>query len=306
MTNVVPNLDLLKALSGRTAIITGGAGGIGAETVRLFHEYGAKVVIADLSFAEKAAGELISSLSSRVIFVPTDILDWSSMLSLFAQTKQKFGSVEFVVANAGLMETKHFFDMEVDEKGELKEPKEAYKVIDVNLKGTMNTLRLAMHNMSKNRPNLPDGSRGSVILVSSTSGYFGGTSVVSYVSSKHGVMGLLRASQKAAKENGVRINAVAPFFTPTHITSNYAKAWRDEGLLENTAADVARAIAQTACDPELKGKCCLAAGKLVKECEGPMAKLIPTWFGDDIVEQMTKGAKFFEGQGGYPLPPPRS
>lgn len=140
MTTIVPNLSLLSNLSGKTAIITGGAGGIGAETVRLFHEHGANVVIADLAFAKETAERLIASLSPRVVFISTDILSWSSMLSLFAQTKEKFGSVEYVVANAGLMETKHFFDFEIDEKGDLKEPTEAYKVIDVNLKGTMNSL----------------------------------------------------------------------------------------------------------------------------------------------------------------------
>lgn len=160
--------------------------------------------------------------------------------------------------------------------------------------------------MSRNKPILPGDARGSVILVSSTSGYFGGTSVVSYVSSKHGVMGLLRASQKVANDNGVRVNAVAPFFTPTHITSSYAKAWKEEGLLANTPFDVASAVVQTATDPTMRGRCCLAAGKIVKECEGPREALIPTWFGDDIVEQMTKGGKFFENQGGYPLPPSRS
>lgn len=140
MTTILPNPDLLSSVKGKTVIVTGGAGGIGAETVRLFHKHGANVVIADLSFAEKSAQDLISSLSPKVISVPTDILNWASMLSLFAKTKEKFGSVEFVVANAGLMETKHFYDMELDDEGELKEPTEAYKVVDVNLKGTMNSL----------------------------------------------------------------------------------------------------------------------------------------------------------------------
>lgn len=139
MTTILPNLDLLSSVEGKTVLVTGGAGGIGAETVRLFHKHGANVVIADLLFAEKAAQDLINTLSPRVVFIPTDILNWASMLSLFAQTKEKFGSVEFVVANAGLMESKHFYDMELDAQGELKEPTEAYKVIDVNLKGTMNS-----------------------------------------------------------------------------------------------------------------------------------------------------------------------
>jgi NAD(P)-dependent dehydrogenase (short-subunit alcohol dehydrogenase family) len=142
MTTIDETPSLLSNLSSKTAIITGGANGIGAETARLFHSHGANVVIADLPQSQCAADKLIASLSPRVAFIPTDILDWNSMTKLFAQTKEKFGSLEVVVANAGMMETKHFFDFEgeVDEKGELKEPKEAYRVIDVNLKGTMNSM----------------------------------------------------------------------------------------------------------------------------------------------------------------------
>jgi NAD(P)-dependent dehydrogenase (short-subunit alcohol dehydrogenase family) len=69
----------------------------------------------------------------------TDITNWDSMRTLFRETKKRFGQVDIVIANAGLMESKEFFEFEEDESGELKEPKEAYKVIDVNLKGTMNS-----------------------------------------------------------------------------------------------------------------------------------------------------------------------
>ncbi|CZR57334.1 uncharacterized protein PAC_07223 [Phialocephala subalpina] len=127
-----------NSLQSKTAIITGGANGIGAEVVRLFHSHGANVVIADLPSSEPAAVSLISTLSSRVIFVPTDILNWQNMISLFKQTISTFGSVEIVVANAGIMETKPFYDYEEDENGDLKEPKESYRIIDVNSKGTMN------------------------------------------------------------------------------------------------------------------------------------------------------------------------
>jgi NAD(P)-dependent dehydrogenase (short-subunit alcohol dehydrogenase family) len=139
MTTIIPDPSLLSNFAGKTAIITGGAGGIGAATVRLFHSHGASIVVADLPQAHQAAEELVASLDSRVTFIPTDILNWKSMLSLISQTKEKFGAVDFVIANAAIMETKHFFDMEVDENGELREPREAYQVIDVNLKGTMNS-----------------------------------------------------------------------------------------------------------------------------------------------------------------------
>jgi NAD(P)-dependent dehydrogenase (short-subunit alcohol dehydrogenase family) len=62
------------------------------------------------------------------------------MRSLFRTTREKFGQVDIVIANAGLMESKGFFEFEEDENGELQEPKEAYRVVDVNLKGSMNSM----------------------------------------------------------------------------------------------------------------------------------------------------------------------
>lgn len=125
----------------KTVIVTGGAGGIGAQTIRTFHAQGCNVVIADLPFARDAAEALISSLpdASRALFHETDITNWETMRSLFRASKERFGQVDIVIANAGLMESKGFFDFDEDEDGELEEPTEAYKIIDVNLKGSMNS-----------------------------------------------------------------------------------------------------------------------------------------------------------------------
>jgi NAD(P)-dependent dehydrogenase (short-subunit alcohol dehydrogenase family) len=254
----------------KTVIVTGGAGGIGAQTIRSYHSAGCNVVIADLPFAKDNAEALISSLSEpeRAMFHPTNIISWTDMQALFRETKKYFGQIDVVVANAGLMESKGFFDFEEDDTGELKEPTEAYKIVDVNLKGTMNSklsysigcsgtnktkaLRLAMHSMSMNALDSDD-SRGSVVLIASTSGYFGGTGVVSYISSKHGVVGLARASQRKATELNVRINVVAPFFTPTYITTGYSDEWKKRGLPANTVEDVAKAIVDTSMAPERRG-----------------------------------------------------
>lgn len=160
--------------------------------------------------------------------------------------------------------------------------------------------------MLTNSPRFPDSSRGSVVLVSSTSGYFGGTGVVSYITSKHGVMGLLRASQHVARTNAIRVNAVAPFFTPTHITSNFAEAWTKAGIPANTTQDVAWAVAQTATDDSMRGRCCMVAGKMMVEVEGPREATIPTWVGPQVAELMSKGGKLFDDLGGYPLPNPRA
>jgi NAD(P)-dependent dehydrogenase (short-subunit alcohol dehydrogenase family) len=167
-------------------------------------------------------------------------------------------------------------------------------------------LRLAIYTMRTNPLVTPTSSRGSVVLISSTSGYFGGTSVISYISSKHGITGLLRASQRVASQNNIRLNAVAPFFTPTHITASYAEEWAKEGLLANTTEDVAWAVAQTAADGTLKGACCLVAGKMMRELEEPLRGLTRTWVGDDVADLMANGGKLFDRLGGYPLPGVRS
>lgn len=261
MTSVPLRLDLLANVRDNVAIVTGAAGGIGAETVRVLHANGAKVVLADLPASRNAAQDVIASLSdpNRAHFMPANILKWDEMKALFKAAIERFGRVDIVVANAGLMESKPFFEFETDETGDLREPTESYRVIDVNLKGTMNSaflplwlsssltnthtaLRLAMFYMKSNPVDPITQSRGSVILVASTSGYFGGTGVVSYISSKHGVVGLLRASQKAAARYEIRVNAVAPFFTPTYITGSYSEKWKEKGLPANTTTDVANAI----------------------------------------------------------------
>jgi NAD(P)-dependent dehydrogenase (short-subunit alcohol dehydrogenase family) len=162
-----------------------------------------------------------------------------------------------------------------------------------------------MHHLRSNPVDHTTSSRGSIVLISSTSGYFGGTSVVSYIASKHGVIGLLRASQKAASQYQVRLNAVAPFFTPTHVTSGYSAMWFEKGLPANSTSDVAASIVQTAIDPTLSGNCCLVAGKQMKEIEKRLGEIVPEWIGDDMYRIMTDAAKFFDEIGGYPLPPVR-
>jgi NAD(P)-dependent dehydrogenase (short-subunit alcohol dehydrogenase family) len=129
----------------KTVIVTGGAGGIGAQTIRAFHEKGCNVVIADLPFSKDAANQLVNSLSdpSRALFCPANIANWEDMRSLFREARNRFGQVDIVIANAGLMESTNFFDFEEDEKGELIESKDSQRVLDVNLKGTLNSELLA-------------------------------------------------------------------------------------------------------------------------------------------------------------------
>jgi len=134
--------SLLSQLAGKTAIITGAANGIGAQTAALFNSHGANVVVADLEFTRAAAEHLIAGFShpSKAKFIPANIINWVEMKDLFKKTVAAFGRVEIVVVNAGIMEARPVLDLDnVDEHGELVESKEAFKVIDINLKGTLNS-----------------------------------------------------------------------------------------------------------------------------------------------------------------------
>ncbi|KAJ5559418.1 Short chain dehydrogenase/reductase [Penicillium frequentans] len=293
----------LRNLSGKTAIETGGSNGIGSETIRLLNSQGANTLIADLECTRPDAEALIQSLQhpKSAFFGGVNILVWEEMKLLFAQCIQRFGKVDIVVANAGIMESQKLFDMgNVDEQGDLRESAEGFRVIDVNLKGTVNTLTLALYHMQHNQLTSTSGRRGTAILVTSTSGYFGSTGVGAYIASKHEITGLLRGAQEVGQELGISINAVAPSFTPTPTFKALGEKWKKSGLKPNTLDSVATAIA-LACTRDETGKCYLVAGGKSVEVEESRKSLVPQWLGLEIAELLQSANKAFESDG-YPLP----
>lgn len=299
MSQIEINPDLLSTSTNKTILITGAARGIGAATASLFNAHGANVVIADLEPLRADAENLIAEFThpERGVFIPVNIVDWAQLTACFKSAIARFGGIDIVVANAGIMESKPVLDVSaVDANGDLCESVDAQRVIDVNLKGTLNSklypehlvldllgcihafqfqsvsyapstnpninpnnpkaLRLALFHLQTPTPT-PSTPTKSILLVISTSGYFGGTGVSAYCASKHGVLGLLRSSQTAARNLGVRVNAIAPFFTPTNITAGFARQWSEHGLEENSPARVAEAIAHVSLDEGRRGDCVL-------------------------------------------------
>ncbi|KAI1038785.1 hypothetical protein LB503_007826 [Fusarium chuoi] len=157
--------------------------------------------------------------------------------------------------------------------------------------------------MRHNQPISPRGHRGSVVLVTSTSGYFGTTGVGAYITSKHGITGLLRASLHVARGLGIGrdgVNAVAPFFTPTPTFKELAEKWKGSGLKSNTPGDVAQAIALASTQDET-GKCYMIVGGKSVEVEDGRNALLDQWLGREIRESLQSASRRFEANG-YPLP----
>ncbi|KAL4875136.1 hypothetical protein BJY04DRAFT_202644 [Aspergillus karnatakaensis] len=291
----------LSQLASKTVIVTGGAGGIGAATAKVFNTHGANVVVADIPASAETAEKLIASFPypENAIFMAVDILNWEQMLSLFRRTLDKFGSLDTVVANAGIMEKTETLDIDnTDADGNLLESTGAFGVIDVNVKGTLNTLRLAMHHMKHSTNST---GHKSIVLVASTSGYFGGTGVSAYVSSKHAIIGLLRGSHVTAKKHGITVTGIAPFFTTTQITAKAGVRWQADGLKPNTTDDVGFAIAQSSVEGE-SGSCTLVAGPYRKEMESSRAGIMPQWLGQNVFDFFQNAFRIISGSGGYNLP----
>ncbi|KAJ5782314.1 hypothetical protein N7457_004088 [Penicillium paradoxum] len=312
--------------AGKTVLITGAARGIGAATAIFFNDHGANVILADLPHLQDSAEEVINKqiqFPERAIFVAADIVNWAQLTACFEAAISKFGNLDIVVANAGIMESKTVLDLDVDEDGHLLENEEAGRVIDVNIKGTLNSnlsfytflqfpdhghtnkhetaLRLGLHYM-KSPPNTEPKPNKSILLVGSTSSYFGGTAVTAYIASKHAMLGLLRACQRVACGHGIRVNGVAPFLTPTHITAGFSDLWIESGLETNTLERVAETIALVALDTARQGDCVLVAGRYRLELEKAMVRLLPLWLGEDLGGFMGYAMQFLANIGGYVLP----
>jgi NAD(P)-dependent dehydrogenase (short-subunit alcohol dehydrogenase family) len=173
------NIDtsIFHGLRGKVAFISGGSSGIGLETAILFASNGAKVVICDVQ-------EPLKTVPGSV-FSKCDVAVWADLLAAFDNAVNTFGAVDILVANAGVGERQDYFLDELDNEGKLMEP--SYTIIDVNLKGVLNSVKIAMsHFRSRN-------SGGRIVMVTSTAGYMSEMHLPVYSATKHAVSLLLHS-----------------------------------------------------------------------------------------------------------------
>ncbi len=195
-------------LNGLTAIVTGGASGLGEATVRALVAEGARVAIFDLN-AERGAA-LVSELGAAVMFRSVDVSDEASVTEALRAVEDAFGIPGAAVNCAGIVLAK----TTLGKTG--PHPLDAYaKVIDVNLKGTFNVLRLAAARMAEAAPG-PDGERGVIVNTASVAAFDGQRGQAAYAASKGGIAATSLPVARDLARNGIRVNAIAPglFLTP--------------------------------------------------------------------------------------------
>jgi 3-oxoacyl-[acyl-carrier protein] reductase len=202
-------------LENKTAVITGGAQGIGFAIAQAFVAEGARVVLADLdgAAAETAAKELGEGLA---IGVACDVVvadDVEQALELAVTT---YGSVDIVVNNAGITRDATMRNMTEEQFDQ---------VISVHLKGCWNGTRLASGRMREQRS-------GSIINISSLSGKVGMIGQTNYSAAKAGIIGMTKAAAKEMAHHGVRVNAIQPGLIRSAMTEAMPqKAW-DQKMAE--------------------------------------------------------------------------
>ena len=195
-------------LLGSTFLVTGGASGLGAATVRSVVAGGGNAVIADLKDSEGNA--LAQELGAAVRFVRTDVTDEASGKAAVQAAVDAFGGLQCLVNCAGIV----YGEKIVGKDGPHSLAGFA-RTIGINLIGTFNLVRLAAAAMTGNAPNA-DGERGVIVNTSSIAAFDGQIGQAAYSASKAGVAGMTLPMARELARSGIRVMTIAPgiFETP--------------------------------------------------------------------------------------------
>jgi len=190
------------------AVITGGGSGLGEATARDFAASGAKVVILDLPSSPGAG--VAESFGDKGLFVAADVVSGGEVESALARAVERFGTIHIAVNCAGIGRAQRTVTKEGPHSLDLFN-----KVVQVNLVGTFNVIRLAANQMAKNAPNA-GGERGVIINTASIAAYDGQIGQAAYSASKGGVVGLTLPVARDLASFGIRVCTIAPgtFDTP--------------------------------------------------------------------------------------------
>ncbi|OUZ09473.1 3-hydroxyacyl-CoA dehydrogenase [Aeromicrobium sp. PE09-221] len=208
-------------IAGASAIVTGGASGIGAAVARQLHERGALVVVADLN--EDAGQALAQEIGG--VFIRVDVTDTEQIKTAIAAAEE-LAPLRVLVNSAGIGWAQRTIGR--DGTYESAHDLDAYKkVISINLIGTFDAMRLAATAISRNEP-LESGERGAICNLASVAAFDGQIGQAAYSSSKGGIVGLTLPAARDLAASGIRVNTVAPGLidTPIYGEGEQAEAFK--------------------------------------------------------------------------------
>jgi 3-hydroxyacyl-CoA dehydrogenase / 3-hydroxy-2-methylbutyryl-CoA dehydrogenase len=190
-------------IQGKVAVITGGASGLGEATSRKLVSMGAKVAIFDVN--EQKGHALVEELGDAALFCNVNVTSEASVQAGIAAAMERFGAIHICCNYAGIggaIKT-------VGKDGPY--PLDKFKlIIDVNLIGTFNVLRLAANEMQKNEPYNEYGGRGCIINTASVAAYEGQIGQAAYSASKGGIVGMTLPIARDLSSIGIRCNTIVP------------------------------------------------------------------------------------------------
>jgi 3-oxoacyl-[acyl-carrier protein] reductase len=204
-------------LDGRSAIVTGGSRGIGRAIALELAREGASVVLtyrSNADLARRVAAD-IEALGAKGATIEADVRDATAVERMVEYARETFGGPDILVNNAGL----------TDDGLVLRMSEESWdSVVDTNLKGTFLATKLALRHMARAR-------WGRIINITSIVGEMGNAGQANYAAAKAGIIGFTRATAREVAGRGVTVNAVAPGFVLTDMTSGLTEE-QQEAILQ--------------------------------------------------------------------------
>jgi 3-oxoacyl-[acyl-carrier protein] reductase len=200
-------------LTGRVALVTGAAQGIGKAVALLLARNGADIVVSDINLekAEETANE-IRSIGQKAMAVRVDVANWNDVERMVEVILEKFAKIDILVNNAGITRDKLILRMTEEDWD---------AVLNVNLKGTFHCTKAVVRYMAKQRS-------GKIVNIASVVGEMGNAGQANYSASKAGVIGLTKTIAREFAQRGININAIAPGYIETPMTEVLPEKAKEE------------------------------------------------------------------------------
>ena len=214
-----------RSLSGRTAVVTGGARGIGRAITQALIAKGVRVAIGDVD--REAAERTAAELGDAVVGLPLDVTDLAGFSAFLDDVERRLGPIDILVNNAGIMP---ITPLEAESEASIT------RQLEINLRAVIHGTQEAMRRMR------PRGT-GHIVNIASLAGKAGYPNLATYAATKHAVVGLSEAVRFELKGSGVEVSCVMPGIVNTELSSGMQEARGVKNLTpEQVAAEVVGAL----------------------------------------------------------------